>query len=273
MPFEIGIDPVAFRLGGLAVHWYGIIVALAGAAAVVVALREARRLGIGREVAEDAVVWVVIASLAGGRALYILQNQLDAVASDPLSALMIWEGGLSFYGALAGALIGLGVFARRRGVRLATLADAAAPAAALGQAIGHLGCLISGDSWGLPTTLPWAVTYRSPGAMAPQGIPLQPTQAYEAIALLLLFGALWLARRRLNDLGPWTVTGAYLLVLSVIRFGLFFLRDEPTVALGLKTAQLISLAIIPVAAILLVAAWRRTRHIPTFLRPSEAHQP
>ena len=273
MPFEISLDPVAFRLGGLSVHWYGIIVALAGAVAVVVALREARRLGIGRDVAEDAVVWVVIAALAGGRALYIAQNQLDAVVRDPLSALMIWEGGLSFYGALAGALIALAVFARRRGVRLATLADAAAPAAALGQAIGHVGCLISGDSWGLPTGLPWAVIYRSPGAMAPQGIPLQPTQAYEAIGLVVLFAALWLARRRVTNLGPWTMTGAYLLGLSVLRFGLFFLRDEPTVALDLKTAQLISLAIVPVAAMLLITAWRRTGHVPTFLTPLEASQP
>ena len=156
MPFEIGIDPVAFRLGGLAVHWYGIIVAVAIAAAVVVALREAHRLGISHKMAEDAVVWVAIAGLIGARALYIVQNQLDQVARDPLSALMIWEGGLSFYGAVIGALLALAVFARRHSLRLAPLAGAAAPAAALGQGIGHFGCLISGDSFGLPTSLPWA---------------------------------------------------------------------------------------------------------------------
>jgi len=273
MPFEIVIDPVAFRLGGLAVHWYGIIVALASTAAVVVALREARRLGIAREAAEDAVVWVAMAALIGGRALYIVQNQLDKIARDPLSALMIWEGGLSFYGAVVGALVALAVFARRRGLRLAMLADTAAPSAALGQGIGHFGCLISGDSFGLPTSLPWAVIYRSPAAMAPQNVPLHPTQLYEAAALLLLFAGLWLARRQLSAFGPWTMTGAYLLGLSVVRFGLFFLRDEQTVLLGLKTAQLVGIGIALLAVVLLTAVRRRARLISTTYRQLEASQP
>lgn len=259
MPFEIGIDPVAFRVGGLAVHWYGIIVALASVVAVAVVLREARRLGVTSKAAEDAVVWVAIAALVGARALYIVQNnQLSQVARDPLSALMIWEGGLSFYGAVAGALVALAVFARRRDLQVAFLADAAAPAAALGQGIGHFGCLISGDSYGLPTSLPWAVIYRSPAAMAPQNVPLHPTQLYEAAALLLLFAALWLARGRLSP-RPWTMTGAYLLGLSVVRFGLFFLRDEPSVLFGLKAAQLIGILIAVLATVLFVNIRRNDR--------------
>ena len=273
MPFEIGVDPVAFRLGGLAVHWYGIIVALAAAAAIIVGLREARRLGIAREAAEDAVFWVAIAAMIGGRVLYFVQNQLGQVALDPLSGLMIWEGGLSFYGAVIGALIALAVFARRRGLRLAMLADATAPAAALGQGIGHFGCLISGDSFGLPTSLPWAIIYRSPAAMAPQNIPLHPTQLYEAAALLLLFAGLWLARRRLNAFGPWTMTSAYLLGLSVVRFGLFSLRDEQTVLLGLKTAQLIGIGIALLALVLLIAVRRRAPLVPTTYTHLEASQP
>lgn len=272
MPFEIGIDPVAFHVGGLAVHWYGIIVVLASAAAVAVVLREARRLGIAREAAEDAVVWVAIAALIGGRALYIVQNQLEQVARDPLSALMIWEGGLSFYGAVVGALVAMAVFARRRGMRLAPLADAAAPAAALGQGIGHFGCLISGDSFGLPTSLPWAVIYRSPGAMAPQNVPLYPTQLYEAAALLLLFTVLWLARTRLSRAGPWRMTGAYLLGLSAVRFGLFFLRDEPSVLFGLKTAQLIGIVIAVLAVALLVTTRRGERLTPIAHALMEASQ-
>jgi phosphatidylglycerol:prolipoprotein diacylglycerol transferase len=273
MPLEIRIDPVAFHVGGLAVHWYGIIVLLAAAAAVAVVLREARRLGIARDAAEDAVIWVALAAMIGGRALYIVQNQLEQVARDPLSALMIWEGGLSFYGAVIGALVALAVFARRHGLRLAPLADAAAPAAALGQGIGHFGCLISGDSFGLPTSLPWAVIYRSPAAMAPQNVPLHPTQLYEAAALLLLFAGLWLARRWLTAFGPWTVTGAYLLGLSVVRFALFFLRDEPSVLFGLKTAQLIGIGIALLAVVLLTAGRSRAYPALATYRQMEANQP
>lgn len=85
---------------------------------------------------------------------------------------MVWMGGLSFYGGLIGALLVLVVFAPRRSLPLLAVFDVAAPAAAIGQAIGHLGCLVGGDSYGVPTDLPWAVIYRNPGAMAPQGIRL-----------------------------------------------------------------------------------------------------
>ena len=95
--------------------------------------------------------------------------------------------------------------------------------------------------------------------MAPQGIPLHPTQAYEAILLGLLFVGLWLGREHLGRLGDGAVAAAYLFGLAVIRFGLFFLRDEPAVFLGLKTAQLIGLGIAVLAIGLFLAA-RRARN-------------
>lgn len=263
MPFVIDIDPVAFSLLGLHVRWYGIIVAAAAAVAVWLAMREARRRRIGPEAISDAAIWVGAAALVGGRALYVAQNELGALVADPAHLFMVWDGGLSFYGALLGALLALVVFARRRAMAILPLLDVAAPAAAIGQAIGHLGCLIGGDSYGIPTDLPWAVVYVNPGAMAPLGVPLHPTQAYEAILLALLFAALWLGRQRLARVGPGAVAGGYLLGLSAIRFGLFYLRDEPSVLLGLKTAQLLGLGIALLAVCLFIAARRRAR--PTSL--------
>ena len=149
--------------------------------------------------------------------------------------------------------------------------DVAAPAAAIGQAIGHLGCLIGGDSYGIATDLPWAVIYRNPNAMAPLGVPLHPTQAYEAILLGIMFAGLWLGRERLARLGAGAVAATYLLGLSAIRFGLFYLRDEPGVLFGLKTAQLIGLGIAALAIVLLFVA-RRTRATSTPLA-WEASQP
>ena len=129
---------------------------------------------------------------------------------------------------------------------------------ASGQAIGHLGCLVGGDSYGLPTSLPWAVVYANPDAMAPLGVALHPTQAYEAILLAALFAALWIGRERLARLGEGAVAAAYLLGLAAIRFGVFYLRDEPSVLLGLKTAQLIGLALVVLAISLFFAASRGT---------------
>jgi len=271
MPFVIDVDPVAVTLLGIPVRWYGLVVVVAVSVAVWLAQREARRRGIPPQVVWDAVLWVGLAALVGGRVLYVIQNELGSLAEHPTHVLMIWMGGLSFYGGLIGGLVALVVFTRRRGLPLLVVLDVAAPAAAAGQAIGHIGCLIGGDSYGIPTDLPWAVIYRNPAAMAPRGIPLHPTQAYEAILLGLLFAGLWLGRERLGRIGDGAVAAAYLLGLATIRFGLLFLRDEPAVLFGLKTAQLIGLGIAVLALVLFIAA-RQTRATNTQIT-WEASQP
>jgi prolipoprotein diacylglyceryl transferase len=261
MPFVIDLDPVAFRPFGIELRWYGIVVAVAAATAVWLAQRDARRRGIPPGTIADAAIWVGAAALVGGRVLYVIQNELGSLVADPAHLAMVWMGGLSFYGALIGALLALAVIARQRGLALPVLLDVAAPAAAIGQAIGHLGCLIGGDSYGVPTDLPWAVIYTNARAMAPQGVGLHPTQAYEAILLAALFAGLWLGRDRFAQLGAGTLAGAYLFGLAAIRFGLFFLRDEPSVVLGLKTAQLIGLAVAGLAIALVVSARRTARPV------------
>lgn len=272
MPFVIDIDPIAVTLLGIPIRWYGLILVVGAAVAIWLAQREARRRGIAAAVVSDAVIWVGLAALVGGRLLYVIQNELGSLASHPAHILMVWMGGLSFYGGLIAGLLALVVFAWRRGLPVLAVLDVAAPAAAIGQAIGHLGCLVGGDSYGIPTDLPWAVIYRNPAAMAPQGIPLHPTQAYEAVLLGLLFVGLWIGRERLGRIGDGALAAAYLLGLAAIRFGLFFLRDEPGVLFGLKTAQLIGLAIAALAVVLFIVARQERR--PTTTRLSlEASRP
>ncbi len=239
----IGLDPVAFSLGGVEIRWYGLFVALAIAVAVAIALAGARRARLAPGLVEDAAIWVGASALVGGRLLYVLQNGLPDIAAHPLHVFAIWQGGLSFYGGLVTGLVGLAVWARRRGVRIGRAADIAAPAVAAGPAVGHLGCLIGGDSYGLPTNGPFAVVYQSPNAMAPQGVPLQPTQLYEAIGLAMLAIVLWGSRGRLERLGPGATAAVYLLGNAAIRFGLFFLRDDVIVLAGLKVAQVIAIGI------------------------------
>jgi phosphatidylglycerol---prolipoprotein diacylglyceryl transferase len=257
VPFIIDINPVAVDLGGIAIRWYGLTLSLAIVVAYLLASREAIRLRLQPGLVADGALWIGTAALVGGRLLFIAQNGLADIAAHPAHIFMVWTGGLSFYGGLAGGLVAIVVFARRRGIAWRLVADVAAPAAALGQAIGHVGCLIGGDSSGIPTDLPWAVVYRNPGAMAPLGIPLHPTQAYEAIALAGLFLVLWAVRRRVAT-RPGTLTAIYLGGLAVIRFLLFFLRDEPAVLLGLKTAQWIGVGIVVGAAWMLVTSLRST---------------
>jgi len=198
-----------------------------------------------------------VAFSIGGRLLYLVQNELPDLAAHPLHAFAIWHGGLSFYGGLVTGLVGLALWARHRGVVFGVAADVVAPAVAAGQAIGHIGCLIGGDSYGLPTNGPFAVIYRNPHAMAPQGVALHPTQLYEAVSLGVLAVVLWASRGRLERIGPGATAAVYLLGNAGIRFGLFFLRDDVVVFGGLKVAQLIALGIAVTGVAWLLALRRR----------------
>lgn len=260
-PLVIGLDPVALSLGGIEIRWYGILVVLSAITAVLIARAGARRAGIATALVDDAAVWVGVAALIGGRILYLLQNELADVVAHPLHAFAIWHGGLSFYGGLIAGLLGLALWTRSRGIRFGLAADLTAPAIAAGQAVGHIGCLIGGDSYGLPTTGPLAVIYTNPSAMAPQGVPLHPTQLYESLSLALLAVVLWLSRGRLERIGPGATAAVYLLGSAAIRFGLFFLRDDVVVLGGLKVAQVIAIGIALLGTswlLLLVRGARRT---------------
>jgi len=254
----IGLDPVAFTLGGIEIRWYGIFVALAILTVLVVARSGVRRAGLSTALVDDAALWVGLSALVGGRLLYLVQNELADLAANPLHALAIWHGGLSFYGGLIAGLAGLAIWAHHRGVTFGLAADVVAPAVAAGQAVGHIGCLIGGDSYGLRTDGPIAVIYQSPNAMAPQGVALHPTQLYEAASLGILAVALWVFRGRLERLGPGATAAVYLAGNAAIRFGLFFLRDDVVVFGGLKVAQIIAIGI-AIAGLVWMLALRRRR--------------
>jgi phosphatidylglycerol:prolipoprotein diacylglycerol transferase len=253
----IGLDPVAFSVGGIEIRWYGIFVALSILTALLIARAGARRAGLSTALVDDGALWVGAFALIGGRLLYLLQNELPDLAAHPLHAFAIWHGGLSFYGGLIAGLVGLAVWARHRGVVFGVAADVVAPAVAAGQAVGHIGCLIGGDSFGLPTDGPLAVIYQSPNAMAPQGVPLHPTQLYEAVSLGLLAIVLWVSRGRLERTGPGATAAVYLVGNAAIRFGLFFLRDDVVVFAGLKVAQVIAIGIAVTGVVWLLALRQR----------------
>ena len=153
-------------------------------------------------------------------------------------------------------------FPRHPQLRFWQSADICAPAIALGQAIGRIGCLMAGDDYGRPTTMPWAVTFTDPTAAtlggAPLGVPLHPVQAYESVFCLLLFICLVRLLRRKRFDGE--VILAYTLVYATARFILEFFRgdvDRGFVLGWLSTSQFIAAILGPVAVALLVVRRRR----------------
>ncbi|MBI2953015.1 MAG: prolipoprotein diacylglyceryl transferase [Chloroflexi bacterium] len=235
----IGMDPVIVSLGQFSIRWYSLMIAVAIVVGTLVALMETRRRGISDDDLYSFVTWAIIAGIVGARLFHVI-DKLDYYLSNPGAMLAFQEGGLAIYGAIVGGLVAAFVFTRYRGIPFGQLADAAAPALILGQALGRIGCMINGDVFGKPADLPWAVAYTHPNSLAPQlGVPAHPAAAYELLWDLVVFGILWKLRTR--NLAGGTLLVLYAGLYSIGRFFITFFREDTIVILGLSQAQVISL--------------------------------
>src|SRR5881409_302510 len=225
--------PDVLHLGPIPIHIFGIFLALAFLAASAAASREFARKGYDPALGSSAVVWAAVGGIVGARLWLVLDAWPEFVRAP---ADFLWNGGgFVFYGGLVGA----------------------APAIALGQAIGRLGCQLAGDGdWGKETTLPWgmAYPYAVVGWDKPAGVVVHPTPLYESAAYFAVFFFLWRMRRVAAPEG--TVFWWYLLLASTARFLVEFVRVNATVALGLTEAQLTSLVLLGIGGWQLLAQRR-----------------
>lgn len=179
--------PILFHWGPITLHTYGLLAALGFLAGYALASRRAKQAGLPSSLVGDALTPLVISGIVGARIFYVVFHGSE-FAGAWLDTLKIWQGGLMWQGGFLGALTALAVFARNKKVPFWLLADLFAPAAALGQAVGRVGCLFAGCCFGHGCTLPWAITFRHSESLAPVGVPLHPTQLYDAgLNLLICF--------------------------------------------------------------------------------------
>jgi phosphatidylglycerol---prolipoprotein diacylglyceryl transferase len=247
----IGLSPIAFSIGPLAIHWYGLGYVAGIAAGILVALPYAQRRGLTEEQIWTTVTWAIVAGLIGGRLYYVVQNDFGSFLREPATILAIWQGGMAFYGAILGVVGVIAFLHWRRGYPLLPLLDAGALVAVLGQAFGRLGNIVNGDIVGYPTRLPWGTIYTNPNSFVPQlGVAYQPAAAYELIFNLIFFVVLFGLRNRLR---PGWLFVIYIAGYSAAQFFLFFLRANSILALGLKQAQWT--AIIVMLPVVAFAAW------------------
>ncbi len=247
------------RIGPFTIYSYGLMMALGFIAADIVVMLECRRRGIPTDYASSLVLWAAIAGLAGARLLDIANN-LGAYLADPKTMLLSGSG-FVWYGGLIGGILATAFVSRRYGVRFLTTADIAAPALAIGQALGRVGCQLSGDGdWGLPSKLPWAMAYPraivgwnaqtvlkldSHGNLVSgfyPGVRVQPAPVYETILYLAVFAVLWSMRRRVQAEGR--IFYLYLVLAGASRFLVEFVRVNPRVVLGLTEAQIVAAVMI-----------------------------
>jgi phosphatidylglycerol---prolipoprotein diacylglyceryl transferase len=192
------VHPVLFELGGFPIHGYGAMGALAFVVGAGIVLVRGTREGLDRDRLADVIFWMAITSLLGARVVFLLQNPGSVTSVADLFDLR--GGGLVFYGSfVVGIPVGFALM-RRYGLPAFAVWDLFGTAFPLAHAISRIGCFLAGCCYGLPTAAPWAVTFPEHQPLAPAGVPLHPTQLYEAAALVGI-GAVtnWFHGRRRFD--------------------------------------------------------------------------
>lgn len=263
------MHPILFEIGSWPVYSYGVLLALAYLAGLQLAVIRARRWGLNATKVMDFGIYLIIAALVGAK-LMLVAVDFDYFRTQPRELLSLVRAGGVFYGGLLGALaVGLWLV-RRYGLPVWTTADLFAPGIALGHVVGRLGCLLAGCCYGQPTDAAWGITFTHPVAAAnvgtPLGLPLHPTQIYDAGAELIILVVLLVLERRGRGFAGRTFW-LYMLLYAISRYIVEIYRGDPRgMVWGMSTSQFVSILIVPLALIMLV----RLRSRPAEPAPATA---
>src|SRR5215203_6910345 len=220
------MHPILFEVGGFPVYTYGVLLAVAYLLGLQFALVRARSRGLDPNRVMDLGIWIIISALAGAK-LLLLIVEWDTYRRNPAELLTLVRSGGVFYGGLILAVLVAFWYMGRHRLPFWTTCDVFAPGIALGHVTGRLGCFAAGCCYGKPTDVPWAVVFTNPAAAAnvgtPLGIPLHPTQLYEAGAELLILGVVLFMERRGRGFPGRTFWG-YMFLYAVSRFIIEFYR-------------------------------------------------
>ncbi|MFC1933601.1 prolipoprotein diacylglyceryl transferase [Chloroflexota bacterium] len=248
MMIEININPVAF----LNVRWYGIMIALAILVIILCTLWQVRK---GARISYDTVFTAALVGIPSAivlsRLLHVI-DRWDYYIQNP--GQIIGGSGLTAYGAILGATLGIWIYSRFSKLQFGYFADLVAPAIILAQAVGRVGCTINGCCYGAACSLPWAITYTHPDSLGPFGIAVHPTAVYELIYNLLVFAVLVKLRGRFKPDGSLFLI--YISLYSLWRLGTDFLREGTSFLLGLHQAQIIAIIALAITIPLLALRTR-----------------
>jgi phosphatidylglycerol:prolipoprotein diacylglycerol transferase len=261
IPFP-DIDPVALRIFGFEVRWYGIsyVAAFLLASSLLKRLSREKLLPLAEKDVGDLIFFAMLGTILGGRLGYVLFYKPAHYFAHPAEILQVWHGGLSFHGGLLGVVAALFLFARKRGASIPRVLDCAAVAVPPGIFCVRLANFVNGELWGRPTDLSIGMVF--PAAEA-GGVPRHPSQLYEAAwEGLALFGIMWWARKQRMAQHPGALSGLFLLAYGCGRFVIEFAR-EPDRHLGtvlgpFSMGQVLCAAMIALGAYCWAKAMRRT---------------
>jgi phosphatidylglycerol---prolipoprotein diacylglyceryl transferase len=259
------VYPELFSLGPITLYTYGVLLAASYLLGLWLAMRRARAWGLDANRVLDLGIYIIIAALIGAK-LLLLVVDFDQFRRTPEELLSLARSGGVFYGGLILAVIVAFWYIHKHRMPFWTTCDVFAPGIALGHVTGRLGCFAAGCCYGKPTNVPWAVIFTNPQAAAnvgtPLGIPLHPTQLYEAGAELLILVVL-LATEKKGRPFPGRTFWAYMFLYAVSRFVIEMYRGDPRGEfLGMSTSQFISVVLAPLSIAMLIWLARSTPEAP-----------
>ena len=258
--------PELFSLGPVTVYTYGVLLAASYLLGLQLARRRAKARGLDPNRVLDLGIYIIIAALVGAKLLLFVVD-FDQFSKSPAELLSLARSGGVFYGGLILAIIVAFWYISRHSLPFWTTCDVFAPGIALGHVTGRLGCLAAGCCYGKPTAVAWAIIFHSPIAAAnvgtPLGIPLHPTQLYEAGAELVILLFLLFMEKKGRPFAGRTFW-AYMFLYAVSRYIVEIYRGDPRgMVFGMfSTSQFISLVLAPLSIAMLIWLARRGPELP-----------
>ena len=259
--------PIILEIGPIKIYSFGLMLVTAFYTCYFLLHLEMKRLKYDTEIASDIIFWAAIGGVFGAKIYYLVEN-LDRTINDPMG--MIFSGsGLVFLGGLIGSTTCVSIILNKRKLPWFVFADTIAPLIMIGYAIGRLGCFLVGDDYGLPSTLPWAVSF--PNGLPPttvssfslyypwidtsafnsKVITVHPTQLYESFAGFIFFIILWKFRTQIKI--PGSLFFFYLILAGIERFFIEFIRTNEKYLFDIFSgAQIISIIMICIGSYFLL---------------------
>ena len=235
------MHPVLFEIGKFKAYTYGLLVGLAIITAVLISYDRAKKRNMDADAIIDIGIWGIIGGFIGAKLLYILSVAPEIIKNPS----MFWENltnGFVLYGGIIGGCIGADIYCRKKKLSFWEYFDLAAPAIAVAQGIGRIGCLMAGCCYGKETTCPIGITFKE-SLSAPNGVRLHPTQIYSSIGDFIIALILFSFAKKERKDGQ--VSGLYMILYSIGRFFIEFLRDDPRGDIGIfSTSQFICIFVL-----------------------------
>jgi phosphatidylglycerol:prolipoprotein diacylglycerol transferase len=259
------VYPELFSIGPITLYSYGVLLATSYLLGLWLAMRRARAWGLDANRVLDLGIYIIIAALIGAKLLLLIVD-FDQFRQSPGELLSLARSGGVFYGGLILAVLVAFWYINKHRMPFWSTCDVFAPGIALGHVTGRLGCFAAGCCYGRPTDVPWAVVFTNPQAAAnvgtPLGIPLHPTQLYEAGAELLILVLLLTTEKRGRFFAGRTFW-SYMFLYAVSRYIIEIYRGDPRGEMfGMSTSQLISVVLAPLSLAMLIWLSRSSPETP-----------